>query len=83
MVAGVAAAIVSHPADTVLSVVNKQAVSEPAGQAIRRVMRELTAGGKLWEGLGPRCVMIGLLTAGQFLVFDSMKMAWGLPVAKK
>jgi solute carrier family 25 phosphate transporter 3 len=82
LTAGVVAAIVSHPADTVLSVVNKTKTTEPAFVAIKRVLGEL--GSRVWLGLGTRCFMIGTLTAGQFFIYDYIKLAVGVPlVAKK
>merc|ERR1712166_1166587 len=58
VIAGVAAAIISHPADTLLSKVNK------AGAGGTGYMNLCT------QGLPARCVMIGSLTAGQFSIFD-------------
>ncbi|KAI7962877.1 hypothetical protein MJO28_000971 [Puccinia striiformis f. sp. tritici] len=35
--------------------------------------------GGLWAGLGTRIVMIGTLTALQWLIYDYVKVAFGLP----
>jgi solute carrier family 25 phosphate transporter 3 len=72
VIAGVAAAVISHPADTLLSKVNK-AGAGGEGSILTRLYRIASEIGlyKLWTvGLGARCVMIGTLTAGQFFLFD-------------
>lgn len=75
VVAGVAAAIISHPADTLLSLINK---SEGAGGEgpifvrLGRLAKEVGFVKLCLTGLGARCVMIGSLTAGQFGIFDKI-----------
>jgi solute carrier family 25 phosphate transporter 3 len=72
-VAGVAAAIISHPADTLLSMINKSPTAGGTGSIASRLVNLAKQTGlkKLClTGLGARCVMIGTLTAGQFAVFD-------------
>jgi solute carrier family 25 phosphate transporter 3 len=67
VVAGVAAAIISHPADTLLSKVNK-AGAGGTGSMISRltnIASEIGFYNLCTVGLVPRCVMIGTLTAGQ------------------
>jgi len=76
--AGLVAAVISQPADTVLSVINKTKTTEPMGTAIIRIIRELGVA-KLFTGLGTRCVMVGTLTAGQFFIYDYIKILFGLP----
>jgi len=79
VVAGVAAAIVSHPADTLLSMINKQG-GDKSGSTTTRLIRLAREAGlkKLCTvGLVPRCVMIGTLTAGQFGIFDTVMGALG------
>jgi len=74
VVAGVAAAIVSHPADTLLSMINKQG-GDKSGSTTSRLIRLARETGfkKLCTvGLIPRCIMIGTLTAGQFGIFDTV-----------
>jgi solute carrier family 25 phosphate transporter 3 len=74
VIAGVAAAIISHPADTLLSKVNK-AGAGGSGSVMTRLMNIASEIGfvKLATvGLFPRCVMIGTLTAGQFGIFDTV-----------
>merc|ERR1712203_10188 len=55
-IAGVFCAIVSHPADTLVSYLNKA-----PGAGIGAAVKALGFGG-LWQGLGPRIIMIGTLT---------------------
>jgi len=79
VVAGVAAAIISHPADTLLSLVNKEGAGG-TGSVMSRLMNLAVETGpaKLClTGLAPRCVMIGTLTAGQFGIFDIVMEATG------
>merc|ERR1712228_497010 len=79
VIAGVAAAIISHPADTLLSKVNKKGAGGE-GSMMTRLMRIASEMGivKLCTvGLLPRCVMIGTLTAGQFGIFDTVMGALG------
>ena len=79
-VAGVAAAICSHPADTLFSLMNKPG----AGGEGSMFARMSTIAGEMGfyklatQGLGARCIMIGGLTAGQFAIFDSMLPAIGI-----
>jgi len=72
-IAGVFCAIVSHPADTVVSKLNNSVGSTAIGAA-----KELGMAG-LWKGLGPRIIMIGTLTALQWFIYDSVKVALRLP----
>lgn len=72
VVAGVAAAIISHPADTLLSKVNKAGAGGegPIMTRLANIAKEIGFVKLATVGLGARCVMIGTLTAGQFLLFD-------------
>jgi solute carrier family 25 phosphate transporter 3 len=74
VVAGVAAAIISHPADTLLSLVNKEGAGGEGPIMVRlgRIAAEIGFAKLCLTGLGARCVMIGTLTAGQFGIFDSI-----------
>mmetsp|Transcript_136380 Transcript_136380/g.192880 ORF Transcript_136380/g.192880 Transcript_136380/m.192880 type:complete len:311 (+) Transcript_136380:58-990(+) len=74
VIAGVAAAIISHPADTLLSLVNKEGAggSGTVMQRLRVLAKETGPKKLCLVGLGPRCVMIGSLTAGQFAIFDTI-----------
>lgn len=72
VIAGVAAAIISHPADTLLSKVNKAGAGGTGSITTRlaNIAKEIGFVKLCTVGLGARCVMIGTLTAGQFLLFD-------------
>ena len=60
-------AIVSHPADTIVSYMNKA-----QGATVGSAARDLGFSG-MWAGLGPRIIMIGTLTALQWFIYDSVK----------
>merc|ERR1712183_385837 len=79
-IAGVAAAIISHPADSLLSKINKAGAGGSGGMVSRLWNISVETGFmKLCTtGLGPRCIMIGTLTAGQFLIFDTMMPIMGV-----
>jgi solute carrier family 25 phosphate transporter 3 len=72
-IAGVFCAIVSHPADTVVSKLN-----QAKGASAFDVAKKLGWSG-LWGGLGPRIVMIGTLTAAQWFIYDGVKVALAMP----
>ena len=67
VIAGVSAAIISHPADTLLSKVNKKGAGGTGSMMTRlsNIAREIGFVKLCTVGLVPRCVMIGTLTAGQ------------------
>jgi solute carrier family 25 phosphate transporter 3 len=79
VVAGVAAAVISHPADTLLSKVNKKGAGGTGSMASRlgNIAKEIGFWKLMTVGLAPRCVMIGTLTAGQFGIFDTVMNALG------
>jgi solute carrier family 25 phosphate transporter 3 len=79
VVAGVASAIISHPADTLLSKVNKKGAGGSGSMASRlaNIAKEIGFVKLCTVGLAPRCVMIGTLTAGQFGIFDTVMNALG------
>merc|ERR1712098_662924 len=79
VIAGVAAAIISHPADTLLSKMNKEGAGGYGSIPSRmlNVTKEIGVLNLCIVGLGPRCVMIGTLTALQFGIFDSIMLALG------
>lgn len=72
-IAGVFCAVVSHPADTIVSYMNKG-----KGSGVGDAVRDLGMKG-LWGGLGPRIIMIGTLTALQWFIYDGVKVQLGLP----
>ena len=79
VIAGVASAIISHPADTLLSKVNKAGAGGDGTmvQRLANIAKELGFVKLCTVGLAPRCVMIGTLTAGQFGIFDTVMSALG------
>lgn len=72
-IAGVFCAIVSHPADTIVSYMNKA-----KGSTIGSAAKDLGFKG-MWGGLGPRIIMIGTLTALQWFIYDTVKVVFKLP----
>ena len=79
VIAGVASAIISHPADTLLSKVNKKGAGGdgPMMSRLVNIAKEIGFLKLCTVGLLPRCVMIGTLTAGQFGIFDTVMNALG------
>ncbi len=79
MVAGVAAAILSHPADTLLSKINKGGGGE--GSAMTKLLRLAKETGPvgIWAGLGTRVLMTAFLVSGQFLLYAQVGQAIGKP----
>jgi len=80
VVAGVVAALISHPADRLLSKVNKAGAGGDGSipQRMMNITKETGVGKLCTQGLGARCVMIGTLTALQFGIFDSVMGALGV-----
>jgi len=72
-IAGVFCAIVSHPADVIVSKLNQDKTAK-----LVPVAKSLGFAG-MWKGLGPRIIMIGTLTALQWFIYDSVKVAFRLP----
>lgn len=72
-IAGIFCAIVSHPADTVVSKLN-----QAKGASAMEVAKKLGWSG-LWGGLVPRIVMIGTLTAAQWFIYDAVKVTLRMP----
>ncbi|XP_011191473.1 phosphate carrier protein, mitochondrial [Zeugodacus cucurbitae] len=72
-IAGVFCAIVSHPADVVVSKLN-----QAKGSTAIQVAKSLGFMG-MWNGLTPRIIMIGTLTALQWFIYDGVKVALALP----
>lgn len=77
-IAGIGCAIVSHPADVMVSKLNSdRKAGEGAGTAVGRIYRNIGFSG-LWNGLPVRIFMIGTLTAFQWLIYDSFKVYLGV-----
>merc|ERR1712241_1085882 len=79
VIAGVVSAIISHPADTLLSKVNKAGAGGDGSMVSRltNIAKEMGFVKLCTVGLLPRCVMIGSLTAGQFGIFDTVMSTLG------
>jgi len=82
--AGVLCGAVSHPADTMVSKINKLQMSGSIGQKMRHIYTGTPeqpgigfAG--LWKGFGPRVFMIGTLTGLQWFIYGAFKAYVGLP----
>jgi len=75
LVSGTAAALVSQPGDTVLSMMNKQ-----AGVSVVGAIKQLGPAG-LFLGASARCVHVTSYIVAQFLIYDSIKRLCGIPVA--
>jgi len=72
-IAGVFCAVVSHPADTIVSKLNQD-----SGASAVDILKKLGPLG-VWGGLLPRIIMIGTLTALQWFIYDAVKVAFHLP----
>ncbi|KAJ7180518.1 mitochondrial carrier protein [Mycena filopes] len=73
--AGVVCAIVSHPADSVVSLLGK---AENKGKSVGTIISETGMSTLATKGLGTRVVMIGTLTGFQWWIYDSFKAAMGM-----
>jgi solute carrier family 25 phosphate transporter 3 len=70
--AGIFCAIVSQPADTLVSKLNQD-----SSKSIGQYVSELGVKG-LYRGLGARIIMVGTLTGLQWWIYDTFKVAVGL-----
>jgi len=82
--AGILCGAVSHPADTMVSKINKLKMSGSLGDKMRHIYTGTAEapgiGFKgLWAGFGPRVVMIGTLTGLQWFIYGAFKAQVGLP----
>lgn len=77
--AGILCAIVSHPADTMVSKINSHpdAGTKGTGAVVSSIYKDIGFKG-LWTGLGTRILMIGTLTGLQWWIYDTFKTAVGL-----
>lgn len=73
--AGIICAIVSHPADTLVSQKGK---AENAGKSFGQIANEVGMKNLCTKGLGTRIIMIGTLTGLQWWIYDTFKSAMGL-----
>jgi len=73
--AGVICAIVSHPADSIVSQLSK---ADNKGKSIGTIISEVGVGNLMTKGLSTRIFMVGTLTGLQWWIYDSFKTAYGL-----
>lgn len=80
IIAGCAAAIVSQPADTLLSKVNKtkKAPGQSTVGLLAQIAKQLGVAGS-FAGLPTRLIMVGTLTSLQFTIYGSLKKTLGCP----
>jgi len=74
-IAGVVCAIVSHPADTIVSLLSK---AENKGKGLGQIASEFGVSNLFTKGLGVRILMIGTLTGLQWWIYDTFKSAMGM-----
>ncbi|KAI8341660.1 mitochondrial carrier domain-containing protein [Chlamydoabsidia padenii] len=74
IIAGIAAALISQPADTLLSKINKEKglPGQSVSSRLISLTRQLGVKG-LFLGTVPRVCMISVLTAGQFVIYGDLK----------
>ncbi|KAJ1520183.1 hypothetical protein ONE63_004396 [Megalurothrips usitatus] len=72
-IAGVFCALVSHPADTLVSKLNQD-----KGATTGDIIKKIGFGG-LWKGLTARIIMIGTLTGLQWFIYDAVKVVLRMP----
>jgi len=73
--AGVICAIVSHPADNLVSQMGK---ADNKGKGFAQIAREVGTKNLFTKGLGTRIIMIGTLTGLQWWIYDSFKTYMGM-----
>ncbi|KFH09213.1 putative mitochondrial phosphate carrier [Toxoplasma gondii VAND] len=73
--AGVICAVVSHPADTLVSVMSK---AGNKGKSFGTMINEMGYKNLFTKGLGTRVLMIGTLTGLQWWIYDSFKTFMGM-----
>jgi len=74
-IAGVVCAIVSHPADSMVSQLGKAANK---GKPLGQIMKEVGWKKLCTAGLGTRILMIGTLTGLQWWIYDTFKTLNGM-----
>lgn len=73
-IAGVACAIISHPADNLVSFLNNA-----KGATVSQAVNQMGLKALFTRGLPLRIIMIGTLTGAQWGIYDSFKVFVGLP----
>lgn len=75
--AGIFCALVSHPADTMVSILNKKKSEGSTLSQVKEIYADIGFKG-LWNGLAARIIMVGTLTGLQWWIYDSFKVYCGL-----
>ncbi|KAI0683661.1 mitochondrial carrier protein [Cytidiella melzeri] len=73
--AGVICAVVSHPADSVVSLMGK---AGNKGKSVGQIASEVGFANLATKGLGTRVIMIGTLTGFQWWIYDTFKSTMGM-----
>lgn len=73
-IAGIACAIISHPADNLVSFLNNA-----KGATVAQAVQEMGVLALMTRGLPLRILMIGTLTGAQWVIYDAFKVFIGLP----
>ncbi|XP_010550753.1 PREDICTED: mitochondrial phosphate carrier protein 2, mitochondrial [Tarenaya hassleriana] len=73
-IAGIFCAVVSHPADNLVSFLNNS-----KGTTITDAVKKLGLWGLFTRGLPLRILMVGTLTGAQWVIYDAVKVFAGLP----
>jgi len=73
--AGVICAIVSHPADTLVSLLGKP---DNKGKSFGTIASEFGYMNLMLKGLVPRIIMIGTMTGVQWYIYDAFKTFMGM-----
>eukprot|EP00871_Galdieria_phlegrea_P000207 jgi/Galph1/1187/GphlegSOOS_G6026.1 len=85
LISGVVAAVISHPGDTLLSLINRECseIAFSLHGLYNLIRRNGTQ--RLFSGLGVRVILVGCMLGGQFLIYDSLKAFVGIlsPVGSK
>jgi len=74
-IAGVVCAVVSHPADSLVSQLGK---TENRGKSLGQIASEVGIAKLATKGLATRVLMVGTLTGLQWWIYDTFKSAFGL-----
>jgi len=74
-IAGIICAIVSHPADNLVSQIGK---ADNKGKSLGTIAKEVGVFNLFTKGLGTRVLMIGTLTGLQWWIYDTFKTIMGM-----
>ena len=74
-IAGIFCAIVSQPADNIVSQLGKV---ENREKSVRMIVKEVGWKDLVAKGIGTRILMVGSLTGAQWWIYDTFKTVMGL-----